>query len=306
MYDNYDLFEQVDRHVTRTRFKSKTSDHYYPSEASVKIIEDGQEEVLGGCIRASYFRLSKEFAGDKPEARAEYIFIQGKSVENFLVDLFKEMGIWHASSVRFTNAEYNISGELDAVLVEPDGTLYGAEIKSFYGYYAAKEICGNKWKAGKPKDSHLLQTLVYLYHFRGRLPYFRIIYFARDEVKRKTFKIELHQEGDLFYPKVDGIVDRRFTVNDVLARYKELDAYVKSGEIPPVDFELQYSDAKIEDFFAKGKVSKTKYNAWKAGKLKPYEHIGDWQCSYCPFKAVCWGENSLEVLEESEDTGPQE
>ena len=105
-YDNYDLFAHLDEHVTRTEFRAKTSNRFYPSEASVKIIDsDGDDRILGGCMRQSYFRLSGEFQGTPHNARAEWIFIQGKTVEDFLIEQLKQAGMWHANSIRFTNFE---------------------------------------------------------------------------------------------------------------------------------------------------------------------------------------------------------
>jgi len=290
-YDNYDLFAATDQHITRPKFLEHRSTHFYPSEASV-ITHDvhGDQVVHGGCMRASYFRLSGEFEGTPHDARSQYIFAQGNDIESTLIKLWKEMGIWVDNSVKFFDAENNISGELDVILAEPpNGQLYGVEVKSFYGYMAEKEILGNKSQKGFPKMNHLLQTLVYLNHFKDRLPFFRIAYFARDSVKRRTFKIELEQEGETLYPKVEGEVIKSFSLQDILARYKELSHHLETKTVPGNDFELQYDDAKIEDFFKQGKVAKTKYQKWKTGKLGIHERIGDWQCSYCRYKDTCWG-----------------
>lgn len=289
-YDTYDLFQHTDEHLTRPKFRAEREKRFYPSEASVEYYDEhGDKVVEGGCLRASYFRLSGEFEGTPFDARTEFIFMQGKKVEDMLIDVWKEMGIWVDNNVKFVDKEHNISGEIDALLVEPpDGTIYGVEVKSFYGYFAEKEIFGNKSTLGKPKISQLLQTLIYLYHFRDRIPYFRMVYFGRDSVKRRTFKIELEQEGETFYPKIDGVVWRSFSVNDIYARYEKLQEHVDNKIIPPNDYELMYSDAKIEDFYKKGKIAKTKYEKWKNGKLGPNEVIGDWQCSYCRYKNECW------------------
>jgi hypothetical protein len=291
-YDDYDLFAHLDEHITRQRFERVPSPYFYPSEASVVLTDEhGDRVVEGGCLRASYFRLSQEFQGTPNDARSEWIFMMGKAVEEELVRYWKEMGVWKDNNVKFLDEQNHISGELDAILVEPGtGQMYGVEVKTFYGYHAEKEIMGNFKNDGFPKMGQLLQTLVYLNYWEKRgLPYFRMVYFARDSVKRRTFKVELHHEGDITYPKVDGVVIRSFTMNDVLARYKELKHYIETKTIPPADYELQYSDEKIEDFFKKGKVSKTDYEAFKKGKLKPHENIGDWNCSYCKFKNICWG-----------------
>ena len=88
---------------------------------------------------------------------------------------------------------------------------------------------------------------------------------------------------------VDGEVVRSFSIQDILARYKQLRQCVDTKVVPDNDFELNFSDTKIEDFFSKGKVAKTKYESWKKGRLKKNEKIGDWQCNYCKYKEVCWG-----------------
>lgn len=291
-YDNYDLFGHLDEHITRKQFEKPSSNGFYPSEASVVLTDEhGDKKVEGGCLRASYFRLSKEFEGLPHDARTEWIFMMGKTVEGELINYWKEMGVWKANNVKFFDAENNISGELDTILVEPGtGQMYGVEVKTFYGYHAEKELMGNYKQQGFPKMSQLLQTLVYVNHWESRgLPYFRMAYFGRDSVKRRTFKIELHHEGAIKYPKVDGVVVRSFTMNDVLARFKELKQYMDTKTIPPGDYELQYSDAKIEDYYAKGKISKSAYESWKKGKLGKHEYVGDWNCNYCKYKNVCWG-----------------
>jgi len=296
-YDTYDLFKATDAHLTRPKFRADREKRFYPSEASVQIFDEHGDRVThGGCLRASYFRLSGEFEGIPHDARSEFIFMQGNAVEDMLVEQWKQMGIWVANSVKFVDYENNISGELDAILAEPpDGQLYGVEVKSFYGYFAEKELFGNRSQKGFPKMSQLLQTLVYLNHFKEKLPFFRMVYFARDSVKRRTFKIELEHQADGTYPKVEGEVIRSFTIEDVLGRYRTLQQHIDANDVPPNDYELRYSDDKIRDFApkangGKGKIAKTKYEAWEKGKLKPHEVIGDWQCSYCRFKEVCWGE----------------
>lgn len=289
-YDSYDLFGATDTHLVRPKFHAERERRFYPSEASVVAFDThGDRVVHGGCLRASYFRMSGEFQGIPYDAHTEFIFLQGKAVEEMLIDLWKEMGIWVDNNIKFLDEVNGISGELDAILVEPHSSqLYGVEVKSCYGYYSEKEIFGTKRQPGFPKINQLLQTLIYLNHFEDRLPYFRMVYFARDSVKRRTFKVELHHEGDIKYPKVEGEILRQFSMNDILDRYRLLREHLDRKEIPSNDFELQYSNDKIEDFFKKGKVAKTKYERWKKGKLAQNEHIGDWQCSYCRFRDVCW------------------
>jgi len=296
-YDSYDLMKATDDHIIRPRFQTERERRFYPSEASVQFRDEhGDLTSHGGCLRSSYFRISGEFEGTPYEARSRWIFKQGDGVEEMLIREWKEMGIWVDNSVKFIDKENNISGELDAILVEPPtGQLYGVEVKSFYGYFAETQLFGNRKVKAFPKMPQLLQTLVYLNHFEDRLPFFRMAYFARDSVKRKTFKIEFEKEGEVKFPKVDGEVVRSFTMGDVIDRYKTLRNHVESKTVPPPDYELNYPEAKIRDFYGKKKISETKFQKWQSGKLKKHELVGDWQCSYCKFKEVCWG-NSQQLL----------
>lgn len=302
-YDQYDLFAETDEYLTRQKFTTVREKRFYPSEASVKYFNKyGEQETAGGCLRASYFRLSGEFQAGPPNPRTEYIFAQGKIIEQWLVEKWKEMGIWVNNNIKFINEEFNVSGEIDVLLREPySGELYGIEVKTFYGYAGEKEIIGNKSQKGFPKMNQLLQTLVYLYTFRDRLKTFRMAYFARDSVKRRTFKIELHEEDGHFYPKVDGEVIRSFTVESIFQRYKELATHIENKTIPPRDYELVWSADKIEKEYSRGNIGKTKYEKWKKGKLKAYEQPGDWMCSYCNFKNICYGVTETVPEEESSE-----
>jgi hypothetical protein len=73
-YDTYDLFKATDEHLTRPKFHTDRERRFYPSEASVEIYDNyGDRVVHGGCLRASYFRLSGDFEGTPHDARSEYI-----------------------------------------------------------------------------------------------------------------------------------------------------------------------------------------------------------------------------------------
>ena len=293
---DFDFFEYLDRHVTRPRFKPEVdSSHLYPSEASVQYYDNhGDLITVGGCLRASYFRVVGGFERIGNSAYTEWIFKMGKAVEEILVQQAKEAGIWVDNNIKFYDEEYNISGEIDCLIAEPpDATIVPYEIKSFYGYYAAREIFGNKSISPQPKLNQLVQLLIYLWKFRNQFPYGRMAYFARDDIKRKTFKVSIHQEGELMHPVIDGKIWKSFTVNDILGRYKQLQDYIDNKEVPSKDYELQYPESKIRDFRpkklgGKDKISKTKYEAWEKGKLKPWEYIGDFQCRMCAYRKICY------------------
>jgi hypothetical protein len=284
----YRLTKHMDEHVIRPKFHGERKRHYYPSEASISLIEPDTliRKVSGGCLRQSYFRVAETFVGQPATAYDEWNFMHGLALERQLITIFKEMGIWVADQVEFYNQEYNVSGKLDCILAEPpNAEFYICEIKTFYGYMATRDIVGNKKQKGKPKTSHLLQILVYLWHFREKIKYGRLLYFSRDANVHKEFKIWLHQEGQAIYPVIDGEIIRNWTVNDIFDRYKLLDKYVEEKVLPPNDYQLEWDSARIELEHKRGNVGDTAYKAWKAGKQK----IGDWMCSYCRYKTHCWG-----------------
>ncbi len=169
------------------------------------------------------------------------------------------------------------------------GTIATHNCKSFYGYYATKEIMGNRQGPGRPKTSQLLQTLIYLYECKHLFPFGKMIYYARDSGERKEFTIELQHEAlpegkVISRPVIDGLVDYRFNVEDIYSRYRQLSEYVMNSIMPQNDYEISWSAEKIEQRKELGEVSKSAYDDWKKGKGK----VGDWQCRYCPYQDFCW------------------
>lgn len=287
-----DLVKLTEDHITRNRIYLPRGRHYYPSEASVSFIDNHNiHRVIGGCMRKSFFRITGHEATGETSAYSEWIFLQGRGIENIVTEQWKQMGIWVDNSIRFYNEEYNISGELDVVIQDPNTKeLIIVEVKSFHNYQAQKEICGSYNQAPKPKDGHLLQLLVYLYLFKDKFSYGKLFYKARDSDARQEFDIEFKQiQENRTRVMVNGVIDYRFFVEDIFNRYKLLDDYAKKMEVPPNDFEYVWSNEKIEKLYALGEISKSKYTDWQ-NKKKGKERIGDWCCNptYCPYSKVCW------------------
>ena len=298
---SFDLVKATEEHLCRPQIRGHKHYHLYPSEASVVITDEfGDKVVYGGCLRASYMRCTG-IEGEPFTARSYGIFELGNAVENMLVNDWKEMGIYEANSVRFQNEEYNLSGELDAVLRDPEtGLLFGTEIKSFYGYYAATEIFGNKSKVGKPKWNNLLQTLVYVNEFKNTLDHFKLFYEDRGDGAKKSFDVrivanELEDGTIVHYPKVDNKVIKSFTIEDIYKRFSQLNTAILEGQIPEREFELFYTNERIEKDHDNGKISDSKFKkfkkVYKNGTTKYVEkdRPGDWQCSYCRYKDLCYG-----------------
>lgn len=185
----------------------------------------------------------------------------------------------------YTGLVYNLECDEHTYTV---GGIATHNCKSFYGYQATRDIIGNKHIVGKPKTSQLLQTLVYVDLCRrlGIIQYFKMIYYARDSAARKEFDISLVQDGEHLRPTIDGVIDYRFTMQDIYDRYDQLAAHIKNNDLPPRDFGLVWDAEKVEERRELGEVSDTAYKDWK--KKPDKNPIGDWQCRYCPYTQVCY------------------
>lgn len=288
---SFNLIALTDAWMTRERFTLPGKPSFYPSEASVSWVDHhGIPRVSGCCLRKAYYRITDGIRATPPDAYSEWVFALGKAVEQILVDQWKAMGILVANNVKFYDEKRNISGEIDVIIKDPNtGDIIPVEVKSFASYQATKEIMGNKSQQGRPKTSQMLQTLVYLDLLKDQVPYAKMIYYARDSGQRRQFDIAIVEDGGVHRPTIDGVVDYRFTIEDMFDRYKQLTHYVENRIVPPNDYELIWDDAKVEQRKLIGEVSKSAYENWKRNKVK--NPIGCWNCKWCQYPEVCWGKN---------------
>jgi hypothetical protein len=227
-----------------------------------------------------------------------------------------------------TDDEIMLSGEVDAIVrmttmetdangvsrmhISPNKAI-GIEVKSKWGYGAKAVMRGNKsstYEHGYPQIEHLMQTALYLHTRKAfeefhdvEIPYFIICYIARCNGIHKSFRVELSDgydgriivkdmNGNEIKPKAEKSLDwgvqaqqMELTIDMMRERYYQHLENMKSDTPPPRDFDLRYSDDKAEELFNKGVLSKTK---WNEHQKKPLAEIGDWNCSYCDWKGVCY------------------
>lgn len=286
-----DLIGMTDAWMTRRRISFPGKSNLYPSEASVKWTDaHGIERAAGACLRKVYYRLTDGVKATPPDAYTEWIFALGKAVEEILVEQWKEMGIWVANNVKFFDETRNISGEIDVLIKDPETSeIIPVECKSFAGYQATKGIIGNKSTQGRPKTSQMLQTLVYLDICKDTIPYAKMIYYARDSGYRTQYDIALAEVDGGHYPTINGVIDYRFTIEDMFRRYEEVQSFIDNRILPPRDYALSYDATTVEQRKAIGEVSDSAYKNWKRNKQK--YPIGDWQCRYCQFCNQCYQED---------------
>jgi len=310
MLETINLKDRTLDWLGRKQYRSKGRGTLWPSEASVKYTDEfGEEKVAGKCHRAVYYRQSDVAPTNPPDARSQIIFLLGHQVEAAICEAWKQMGIWENNSVRWEDRERNLSGEFDIVLREPDPEtgepmLYGAEIKSFYGYYANKQLLGhwsgrgkNKfYTAGKPKDEHLMQAALYVDHTHGKLHGFKLLYLSRDQMDMAEFNITVDRETKEIF--INGEKETRYTLADVYSRYAECNTLLRSDLKPQREFVYLPSSERVEVLHARGEVSASAYKDHMSGK-KP---VTDFHCSYCDYRDHCLNVDTgaePEVVEET-------
>tara|TARA_R110002012_G_scaffold315755_1_gene530012 strand:- start:7767 stop:8879 length:1113 start_codon:yes stop_codon:yes gene_type:complete len=231
--------------------------------------------------------------------------------------------------------EIRLSGEVDAILrwtewktgadgvervhIDPSKAI-GIEVKTKYGHFGKAQIMGNRdsiYANGFPQIEHLMQTALYLasrkrfedFH-NVKIPYFVICYILRDNGVHKSFRVELSDgydgrvivkdmEGNELKPKVEkslewGVQAQQMdlTIDMMRERYYQQLENLKSDTPPPREYDLRYSDEKAERLFDAGEMSKTKKGNHEK---KPLDDIGDWNCSYCDWKDVCYPQGIFTV-----------
>lgn len=255
-------------------------------------------KVEGKCLRALFYDWQKVEESNTMEAPSIRTMNIGSAVEDVERDYYKSLGIFHSAHIRLWNPEYNISGEIDnlvweyedilddkgkvtgRVKIKEPKRLIGVEIKSFYGYYAEKEILEN----GTPKWNHVLQSLIYLDFYKPNIPYWLLVYLTRGGGPKtgRQFKLQISKAtGEIF---LDGVLIKEFTMSDVYARFKKAEYHIQNKQIPERDFVYNYPKEMVEYKKETGDISTAEYKKWKAGD----KYVNDWQCSYCPYLAECW------------------
>lgn len=252
-------------------------------------------EPIGTCIRSSYLQVK-----NYPKSNPMSIYVKmtteaGKLWESWLINQFKELGIYISHSTKLVDLENLFSGEIDIVHKNPltDETEL-TECKQYDGsnYYAQLGICGSKNSKPQPKDSHLLQSFIYLLMCKNteqNINYINLMYIDRScksYYNNFQFRISLLENSKGSYnPKVEYFdfegnpvyyIDFRITDKLVYEKNKMLETFVEQEIIPPKDYDYSYTKDKIELLHKMKKISTTKYNKYKEDPEKNI--IGDWQC----------------------------
>lgn len=257
-------------------------DRFYPNQSSSFIDHGSYKRLEGKCLRAAYYHCVGVKEDDTSTLAQNLIGKLGLYTEQMLLDIFKRDGRLVESGTKFLNEKYNISGKIDAI-VTIDKKEVGIEIKSIGGnnQYVVNQIFGSRWNSPFPKWQNLLQTIVYCYEFKDRIDEFILFYIRRDTCEIKEFSISLHPKDGKLYVAIDGKLDNRFCVEDILERYHQLSEYVNLGILPPRDYQKVYPKELVPKLEKVGFLSK--YMVKKYAE----QPFGDIACKYCGYANYC-------------------
>ncbi|CAB4160263.1 PD-(D/E)XK nuclease superfamily [uncultured Caudovirales phage] len=333
----WSFIHHITEYLGRPGLDEQKAPTLWPSEAASIITNaHGEEELVGKCRRSNYFRyvsdlyyFSSKWAryepwinklnegASPPDVYTKWIWKQGEIYEQYCVDLAKESGVYIATQVSVYVPELNISGKLDLIVVDPETHKYHiVEVKSVYGFNS-NSVVGTaadhkKGILGKPRDSHLMQIGIYQWWYGNPNDYGPglLVYGSRDTGRYGEYLITVEKCEDgkdyIFYqgnsPITTEKVNSGISIQSVCAQYKHIIDCANDMVVPERDYELLYSDERLDLLYSRGELSKTdtaQYEKRKAqiaeGKEKVVKQVekGDWQCSLCQYKNICYDQNSV-------------
>ena len=282
------ILEYVDRcWSTRNEYVTRRPDHFYASDASIKIPNPwGEMEPHGTCIRAQFYRVTgtKLPMAEMDTRRMDY----GNAIHDHETQRFIRARILHSSEVSFYDPEHNVSGRIDNLVYNPFSQpgnleLLGVEVKSVGGYAGSQGVITAK--AGQdpePKVAHVLQCMIYMdwmHRRHGSQLKWLLHYHDRDSGKSAEHVLVMTPDGI----SVNGQV-REWKMADVYARWDLLKSFIEAGQVPPRDYTISYDRNRLLLLLDRQQLSKT--NAALVRRNKPVD-LGDWQCRYCRWKMIC-------------------
>tara|TARA_B100000131_G_scaffold122261_1_gene119352 strand:- start:11994 stop:13016 length:1023 start_codon:yes stop_codon:yes gene_type:complete len=333
----WSFITHVTDYMSRPRLGEQKAPTQWPSEASAVIKNDyGEELIVGKCRRAAYFRLlldSYDFYKDKysfykplvEQLKIEYIeadpylkwiWKSGQMYEDICTDMSKASGVYIAEQVAIYIPEYNVSGKIDLVAINPETSKFRTiEVKSVYGYNA-NSVLGTpaerkRGNLGTPRDSHLMQLAIYDWWYASKNEEFEeslLVYGARDTGRYAEYVVSTESKDDEDYityagnsPNVTSSTTTSISMQNIMSQYKMISNCIDSGEIPKRDFDAVYSDEKIDTLYERGELSATDKKQYEkrkdqltSGKSRVVKKVekGDWQCRYCNYRNLCYNKDN--------------
>jgi hypothetical protein len=293
--------------------REKTS--HYPSGARIAT----NEGVVGACARQQYYTWAGEIEESSEEVEEDISGLWKMDMGNAIHEwigkkLSKRFQVLSEYTVVY-HPEFlkkPIRGRIDNLVISEEFGNFGVEIKSGYGKGITNRQGGVKYNG--PKDSHLMQALIYLCISRlpdeekekympvdetlGRpislppLDFFVIYYIARDSAYRLSFYLDL-MESEKVIERFGHILGENRTESLKTKKYVPV---VSDGTSLYVLDDISFrgiveSFITIEQSVESKKLPNRDFNLQffvENGEMIVDRKGSDWQCSYCRFKKICY------------------
>ena len=284
------VLEIFDRQLTDPVIKPvRPSMTLHPSAASIKV----GEEVLGSCNRKEYWRIKGMEASDPDTPQAITKMELGNACHEMVERIFRGARMVDAAECDIWIPEHHVHGRVDLILADdPNHNKIGVEVKSVWGYNGAKRVIAPDRGVMEPKVEHVLQSMIYLaFYARYGMEEWILFYISRDNGVKNQHTLRLANNDGIISvvikPGLEGEPTAwpHITLQGIFQRFDELWGCTESETLPPRDFTLQYSKVKLEEMLAAGDLNKGE--TAMVGNERFVEK-GDWQCSYCRYKRLCW------------------
>lgn len=294
--------EHATEQLMRPRPGDSKGPTLWPSEASATYDVNGTEVTVGKCRRAIFFRYlidSYKFyekyklwrplverlqTESKPVDRYMlWIWAAGEQAEEYLIEQAKKSGVYVEEQVPVYIKSYNVSGKKDIEVYNPQsGKLSIIEAKSVYGFGAnsvlGTEVQRRRGSMGTPRDSNLMQIAIYHWWSASLDDAYeesRLVYIARDTGRYAEYLVRTVDEGDTihieycpWHPYKGPWVRVPYTINHILDTYESIQLAVDSGRIPPRDFDLEWSEERLERAYRNGELGKTDTERYEKVKAR--------------------------------------
>jgi len=338
---SWSFIEHISGYLARPRLGDQKSPTQWPSEATTLMTNDyGEEVYIGKCQRAAFFRLlvdnynfsekyrmfadlvlTIEEKALPPDPYLLWLWKCGELYEEYCVQLAKESGVFVSAQTPVFIPEYNVSGKLDIVVIDPEtGKFRIVEVKSVYGF-GANVVLGSpaeraKGLLGTPRESNLMQIGLYQWWYANKRDDFAeglLTYGARDTGRFAEYAITVEEENTknfIFYqgiaPNTTRKVNSGISIENILSNYEYVSKCVDSGEIPPRSFTHRFDEETLQKLFDRGELNKTDAEQFSKrkqqladGKARVVKQVerGNWQCRLCGYFDLCYDkdENPTEL-----------
>lgn len=254
-----------------------------------------------------------------------WIWRQGELYEEFLIEQSKISGIFIAGQVPVFIPEINLSGKVDILCINPYTHKHSqVEAKSVYGF-GANTVLGTpgarrKGGAGTPRDSNLMQIALYHWWSASEDDSYeesRLVYGSRDTGRYGEYLVKTELEEDrvkilykAHHPNVSDWIESPITINSIVREYKNQQLWLDGGIVPKRDFDLLYSEEQLAELFTNDELTKAEKEQYEKVILRREENAalellgkkpkkelkqiekGNWNCSLCSFRTVCYDKNN--------------